>query len=437
MIKLWIWIKIILGGISDIRTSADGSEEWGYIPVRPGASMFYWFYKTTHADGYINRPVVLWLQGGPGSSGTGLGNFLEIGPLDQNLDSRNKSWIHSVSLLFVDSPVGVGFSKVDNISLIPDDKEKIADDLVEMLTVFMEMHPNVDKTPFYIFGQSYGGNMAVYLASALQKKINLKEINISLKGVGIGNSCLSTTDAYINRPTMLYVMSIIDHATYIKMNKTVWIAYEAGEKGNWDSIEVANGDNIADNMRSGKIPCMSVYNILDMAPVNEFSNLTLEDVLKCGEFESIYNANISKLMNEIIRKKLGIIPDDVIWKSSSVEVGQAQFKKSDFFKPAWPRVDDLLKNSDLDIVVYQGQLDVLCNTAGTLGWIRRLTWPGLSGFRSAKREALYHPDTYAPQMFTKSHEHLTMYWVLDAGHVVPADAPEAALRILEATITGT
>ena len=424
--------------MADTRENEDGSEEWGYVPVRPGASMFYWFYKTTHQDGYKKRPIVLWLQGGPGSSGTGLGNFLEIGPLDENLESREKSWIHSVSLLFVDSPVGVGFSQVDNISLIPNDKEKIADDLVEMLTVFMEMHSYLDKTPFYIFGQSYGGNMAVYLASALQKKINLKEINMSLKGVGIGNSCVSSTDAYINRPTMLYVMSIIDHATYVKMNKTVWIAYEAGEKGNWNSTELYNGENLITNMHSGKIPCMSMYNILDMAPVTEFSDLTSNDgYYKCGEFDTIYSMNISKLMNEDVRKKLGIIPDDITWKSFSSEVSRVQFNKSDFYKPSWQRVDDLLKNSDLDIVVYQGQLDVICNTAGTLGWIRRLTWPGLSGFRSAKRQTLYHPDTKAPQMFVKNYGHLTMYWVLDAGHVVPADTPEAALRILEATVTGT
>ena len=423
--------------MSDTRKSEDGTEEWGYVPVRPGASMFYWFYKTTHPDGYKKRPIVLWLQGGPGSSGTGLGNFLEIGPLDENLEPREKSWIRSVSLLFVDSPVGVGFSQVDNISLIPDDKEKIADDLVEMLTVFMDMHPDLDKTPFYIFGQSYGGSMAVYLASALQKKINGKQINISLKGVGIGNSCLSSTDAYINRPTMLYVMSIIDHATYVKMNKTVWIAYEAGEKGYWNSTELYNGENIIDNMESGKIPCMSVYNILDMAPVTEFSDLTSPHrYFKCGAFDTIYNMNISKLLNEDVRKKLGIIPDDITWKSSSSEVSQVQVNTRDFFKPSWQRVDDLLKNSDLDIVVYQGQLDVICNTAGTLGWIRRLTWPGLSGFRSAKRQTLYHPDTKAPQMFVKNYGHLTMYWVLDAGHVVPADAPEAALRILEATVTG-
>ena len=42
--------------------TADGSEEWGYIPVRPGASMFYWFYKTTHHDGDLKRPIILWLQ---------------------------------------------------------------------------------------------------------------------------------------------------------------------------------------------------------------------------------------------------------------------------------------------------------------------------------------------------------------------------------------
>ena len=430
--------KNISDGLSDIRESEDGSEEWGYVPVRPGASMFYWFYKTTHPEGYKNRPIVLWLQGGPGLSGTGLGNFLEFGPLDEKLESREKSWIHLVSLLFVDSPVGVGFSQVDSISLIPNDKEKIADDLVEMLKVFMEMHPDMNNTPFYIFGQSYGGGMAVYLASALQKKINQKEINISLKGVGIGNSCISQTDAYINRPTMLYVMSIIDHATYVKMNKTVWIAYEAGEKGKWNSTELYNGENLVVNMESGKIPCMSIYNILDVAPVTEFSNLTSwHRCQKCGAFDSIYNMNISKLMNKDIRKKLGIIPDDVVWKASSGEVFNAQFNKSDFYKPSWQRVDDLLKNSDLDIVVYQGQLDVVCNTAGTLGWIRRLTWPGLSGFRSAKRQTLYHPDTKAPQMFVKNYGHLTMYWVLDSGHVVPADAPDAALRILEATVGGT
>ena len=65
-----MWFGYIIDGLSARGGTENGSEEWGYIPLRPGASMFYWFYRTTHSDGYLNRPIVLWLQGGPGLSGT-------------------------------------------------------------------------------------------------------------------------------------------------------------------------------------------------------------------------------------------------------------------------------------------------------------------------------------------------------------------------------
>ena len=94
------------------------------------ASMFYWFYRTTHPDGYLKRPLILWLQGGPGLSGTGHGNFLEFGPLDQNLKPRNISWIQTANILFVDNPVESGFSLVDNASYIPDTIEEISLDLI-------------------------------------------------------------------------------------------------------------------------------------------------------------------------------------------------------------------------------------------------------------------------------------------------------------------
>ncbi len=32
-------------------------------------------------------------QGGPGLSGTGLGNFVMFGPLDENLEPRNVTWV--------------------------------------------------------------------------------------------------------------------------------------------------------------------------------------------------------------------------------------------------------------------------------------------------------------------------------------------------------
>ena len=115
----------------------DGSEERGYVPFRPGASMFYWFYKTTHPDGYRNRPIVLWLQGGPCLSGTGLGNFLMFGPLDQDLKPRNSTWIQTANILFVDYPGDTGFSVFDNSSKAPATMEEITEDLVTFIKTFI------------------------------------------------------------------------------------------------------------------------------------------------------------------------------------------------------------------------------------------------------------------------------------------------------------
>lgn len=64
------------------------------------------------------RPWILWLQGGPGASGVGYGNMAEIGPYTPPYWlPRSKSWADLADLVFVDNPVGTGFSYVTNSSL--------------------------------------------------------------------------------------------------------------------------------------------------------------------------------------------------------------------------------------------------------------------------------------------------------------------------------
>ena len=57
---------------------AELEEKWGYVDVRTFAHQFWWFMKTP-CEGAETKPIVIWLQGGPGGSGTGYGNFMEIG----------------------------------------------------------------------------------------------------------------------------------------------------------------------------------------------------------------------------------------------------------------------------------------------------------------------------------------------------------------------
>lgn len=92
------------------------SEAWGYVDVRKDAFMFWWLYgaQTTDPTERLHKPLVMWFQGGPGASSTGYGNFEEIGPLDVNLEPRNTTWIKEANVLFVDNPVGCGYSFVDD-----------------------------------------------------------------------------------------------------------------------------------------------------------------------------------------------------------------------------------------------------------------------------------------------------------------------------------
>jgi hypothetical protein len=45
-----------------VNGTADGLEKWGYVDVRPGAHMFWWLYYSYHAEGALNRPIIIWLQ---------------------------------------------------------------------------------------------------------------------------------------------------------------------------------------------------------------------------------------------------------------------------------------------------------------------------------------------------------------------------------------
>lgn len=132
--------------------------------------MFWWLYYTTaNVSDHRDRPLVVWLQGGPGASSTGYGNFLELGPLDLYISERNFTWVKDVNVLFVDNPVGAGFSYVESKKGFATTNNKIAVDFVELLRGFYAEHPKFKHTPLYIVSESYGGKMAIEIALMLDK----------------------------------------------------------------------------------------------------------------------------------------------------------------------------------------------------------------------------------------------------------------------------
>lgn len=83
----------------------------GFLPVKDIGSIFYWWFESR--DKPSEDPLVLWLTGGPGCSSE-IALFTENGPFtikdDLSLKINPHSWNNNANLLYIDQPLGTGFS---------------------------------------------------------------------------------------------------------------------------------------------------------------------------------------------------------------------------------------------------------------------------------------------------------------------------------------
>lgn len=175
--------------------------------------MFWWLhYTTADTPKPTDRPLILWLQGGPGSSSTGYGNFEILGPLDVNLNDRNFTWIKTHNVLFVDNPVGTGFSYVDENKYLTTNNSQIARDLIELLRGFYDKLPEFKTVPLHIFGESYGGKMAIEFAYELYQEIQRGDIQSNLATVAMGDSWISPIDSTLSWAP--YLLKLVSSCTF-------------------------------------------------------------------------------------------------------------------------------------------------------------------------------------------------------------------------------
>lgn len=165
----------------------------GYITVdaRKQRRLFYYFVEAE----FPTKPLVLWLNGGPGCSSLGAGAFVEHGPFRTNGETlfRNEySWNKEANMLYLESPAGVGFSYSTNKSFYSNVNDELTarDNLVFLQRWFLEF-PQYANRDFYITGESYAGHYVPQLAQLIIKT-NMRQ---NLKGIAMGNPLIEfTTD---------------------------------------------------------------------------------------------------------------------------------------------------------------------------------------------------------------------------------------------------
>ncbi|XP_011809119.1 PREDICTED: retinoid-inducible serine carboxypeptidase [Colobus angolensis palliatus] len=394
LLLLPLLLGLSAGAVIDWPTE-EGKEVWDYVTVRKDAYMFWWlYYATNSCKNFSELPLVMWLQGGPGGSSTGFGNFEEIGPLDSDLKPRKTTWLQAASLLFVDNPVGTGFSYVNGSGAYAKDLAMVASDMMVLLKTFFDCHKEFQTVPFYIFSESYGGKMAAGIGLELYKAVQQGTIKCNFAGVALGDSWISPVDSVLSWGPYLYSMSLLEDKGLAEVSEIAEQVLNAVNKGLYrEATELwGKAEMIIEKNTDG----VNFYNILTKSSPTS----TVESGL------------------EFTQSHLG--------QATNVFVNMEE----DFMKPAISIVDKLLE-AGINVTVYNGQLDLIVDTMGQEAWLRKLKWPELPKFSQLKWKALYSdPKSLETSAFVKSYKNLAFYWILKAGHMVPSDQGDMALKMM-------
>jgi carboxypeptidase C (cathepsin A) len=218
-------------------------------------SLHYVFLESTNDP--ANDPVLLWSNGGPGCSSL-LGLFAENGPYI--LDNNNQvcvenpyPWNKNASLLYIESPAGVGFSRAGAEADWAQNDMTQSEDLFKAVEMFFAAYPERLPNEFYLSGESYAGIYLPYLAWQIYQS-NL-QYNISnmgnettpvgtfynLKGMAVGNG--ATDWDFDNAPSVPQTMwgfNMINTANYTAYNSNGCVDYFNGVRPSIGSAACPN-----------------------------------------------------------------------------------------------------------------------------------------------------------------------------------------------------
>ncbi|XP_077497464.1 putative serine carboxypeptidase CPVL [Amblyomma americanum] len=141
----------------------------GYITVKNGTNnLFFIFIEAENND--PKAPLMLWTPGGPGLPVL-LSLLLQNGPVQLdaqgNLTRRELTIQKNMSVIYLDAPVGAGYSFTTNASGYATKLDDVTKDIKEFLQQFLELFKEYQQRDFYAGGDSYAAAVLPFLFTSL------------------------------------------------------------------------------------------------------------------------------------------------------------------------------------------------------------------------------------------------------------------------------
>ncbi|GLU10287.1 hypothetical protein SLE2022_271060 [Rubroshorea leprosula] len=405
----------------------------GYVTVNEesGRALFYWFIEADEDP--ESKPLLLWLNGGPGCSSIAYGEAEEIGPFHIRPDGKTLylnpySWNQVANILFLDSPVGVGFSYSNTSSdLLSNGDKRTAQDSLTFLLKWFERFPQYKGRDFYISGESYGGHYVPQLSQAIVRhNWAVKEKVINLKGYMVGNALTDDYHDHLGVFQFMWSAGLISDQTFKLLNQLCDLESFIHSSSSCNKILDVASEEL------GNIDPYSIYTPPCTANVSQ-SKWLLKRRLMVGRVSEKYDPCTEK-HSEVyfnlpeVQKALNVLPNVAPskWETCS-DLVNSNWKDSprtvlDIYRELIP--------SSLRIWIFSGDTDAVIPVTSTRYTIDALKLPTVKPWRA------WYDDGQVGG-WTQEYAGLTFVTVRGAGHEVPLHRPKLALALVKAFLSGT
>ncbi|KAI0771695.1 alpha/beta-hydrolase [Trametes elegans] len=422
----------------------DVGPSWsGLLPISSDPNetrkLFFWFFPPGPLGSLDD--LIFWTNGGPGCSSLE-GLLQENGPFSwswgQAHPTQNEfSWTNLSSLLYVEQPVGTGFSQGT-----PDVKneDQVAAEVVGFIQQFLEVFKELQGKKLYVTGESYAGYYVPYITNYIFE--HPKALNLSMTGIWASDPVLGWDVVQSQIPAVDFVHK---YESVFALNQTFMahldaVAERCGYAGYVQkhvtfppkgplplpgkSTEADPGCDVWDEIFDAALavnPAFNIYRIFDTWPI-------LWDVLG---FPGSFAQEQSPIYFDRPEVKRAIhAPANTTWSECSDIDVFAGGKGDQSLPSAFTVLPSVIEKSARSVIVH-GLADFILIADGARVVIQNMTWDGKQGFQTPIQNDSFVVDGMGALGTAHSERGLTYYEVALSGHMIPQFSPKAAFQIME------
>ncbi|PYH80689.1 serine carboxypeptidase pepF [Aspergillus uvarum CBS 121591] len=374
-----------------------GETYSGLIPIEkddPSRALFFVFQPTVGAP--VDE-VTIWLNGGPGCSS--LEGFLqENGRFTWQpgtyLPVENQySWVNLTNVLWVDQPVGTGFSVGTPTAV---SEEEIAQDFIKFFKNWQQTF-GIKNFKIYVTGESYAGRYVPYISAAMLDEKDTEYFD--LKGAltydpVIGQFDYVQTDApvvpFVQDNKVLFNFNASFLAELEQLHESCgykafiddYLTFPASGvqppksmnySGDCDLWDLINNEVLGNN------PCFNPYAINENCPIvwDVLGFPTEVDYTPPGATIYFDRSDVKRALHA---------PANITWSECSNEsvfvgVGGPEGEGDLSANPIEHVLPQVIEGTNR-VLISNGDFDMVILTQGTLLSIQNMTWNGKLGFET-------------------------------------------------------